>query len=62
MPGVSLARNQAVDKNERSYYFYIMSKGDQTRRAILDTALTEASRIGLGGLHIGGLARRVGLS
>jgi len=39
-----------------------VSKGEQTRRVILDTALSEASRIGLGGLSIGGLARRLDMS
>ena len=39
-----------------------MSKGDETRGAILDHALREASRIGLEGLSIGNLARDLGLS
>ena len=39
-----------------------MNKGEQTRMAILDTALTEASRLGLGGLSIGGLARLLDMS
>jgi len=39
-----------------------MSKGEQTRTAILDCALSEASRIGLGGLSIGGLARQLDMS
>jgi AcrR family transcriptional regulator len=39
-----------------------MSKGEQTRLAILDTALSEASRLGLGGLSIGGLARQLDMS
>ena len=39
-----------------------MGKGPQTREAILKAALEEASVAGLGGLSIGGLARRVGLS
>ena len=39
-----------------------MSKGDETRAAILDRAVAEASRLGLEGLTIGNLARQVGLS
>lgn len=39
-----------------------MSKGEQTRSTILDTALSEASTVGLGGISIGGLAKKVELS
>ena len=39
-----------------------MGKGAETRGTILETALAVASRDGLGGLSIGGLAREVGLS
>lgn len=39
-----------------------MSKGEETRQAILDEALSLASRIGIGGLSIGGLAERSGMS
>jgi AcrR family transcriptional regulator len=39
-----------------------MGKGDQTREAILEKALTLASRIGLDGLSIGSLADELGLS
>jgi len=39
-----------------------MSKGDDTRSAILGEAVAEASRVGLEGLSIGGLARQVGMS
>lgn len=39
-----------------------MSKGEQTRVAILDAALSEASRIGLGGLSIGALAKQLEMS
>lgn len=39
-----------------------MSKGEQTREAILDTALSLASTGGLAGLSIGSLATAVGLS
>ncbi|HEX2253877.1 MAG TPA: TetR/AcrR family transcriptional regulator [Thermoanaerobaculia bacterium] len=39
-----------------------MSKGEETRAAILDEAVAEASRFGLEALTIGQLAQRVGLS
>ena len=39
-----------------------MSKGENTRAAILDVALATASRIGLEALTIGELAKEVGLS
>lgn len=39
-----------------------MRKGEETRRAILDEALTAASTLGLEGLSIGGLARAAGMS
>lgn len=39
-----------------------MRKGDQTRAAILERGIAEASRFGLAGLTIGNLARDVGLS
>ena len=39
-----------------------MSKGQQTRVAIVDTALTQAARAGLEGLTIGALAERMQMS
>lgn len=39
-----------------------MGKGDQTRHAILDAALAQASEAGFESLTIGGLAERTGLS
>ena len=39
-----------------------MSKGETTRTAILDVALARASKVGLGALSIGELAKEVGLS
>jgi AcrR family transcriptional regulator len=39
-----------------------MSKGEATRNAIVETALSEASRSGLDALSIGGLARELGMS
>ena len=39
-----------------------MRKGEQTREAILERALTLASRVGLAGLTIGSLAEELGIS
>jgi AcrR family transcriptional regulator len=39
-----------------------MSKGEHTREAILEVALAQASKVGLGGLSIGELAKGVGMS
>jgi AcrR family transcriptional regulator len=39
-----------------------MSKGEQTREAILETALAAASTVGLSALSIGGLAKQAGMS
>jgi len=39
-----------------------MKKGEQTRAAILEQATEIATRVGLGGLSIGGLATETGLS
>jgi AcrR family transcriptional regulator len=39
-----------------------VSKGDETRRAILTDALAQASTLGLAGLTIGSLAKRTGMS
>ena len=39
-----------------------MAKGDDTRNAILRTAVSKASVEGLEGLTIGGLAKEMGLS
>lgn len=39
-----------------------MSKGEETRAAILEEALAETSRLGLEGLSIGTLARECGMS
>ena len=54
-----------LDKTERSCYFPAMTelaKGDRTRTRILDEAIDLASVQGLGGLTIGPLAERLGLS
>src|SRR4029079_18374631 len=50
---------------ERPCYFFAMAevaKGDRTRARILDEAVEHASVQGLGGLTIGPLAERLGLS
>jgi AcrR family transcriptional regulator len=39
-----------------------MGKGEETRQAILDEALSLASRIGVSGLSVGALAERTGMS
>lgn len=39
-----------------------MGKGDETRASVLDHAVALASKVGLEGLSIGGLAREAGLS
>ena len=51
-----------LEKHDRSFYNFGMSKGEQTRESILDTALDQASLVGLEGLSIGGLAMKTGLS
>lgn len=47
--------------DDRSYYS-LMSKGEATRERIVDRAMRLASRDGLNGLSIGGLAADLGLS
>ncbi len=50
---------------ERSYYYSPvekLTKGEQTRTAILDEALRIARRLGLEGLTIGSLADAMGMS
>ncbi len=49
------------NRNERSYAFSV-SKGAETRERILDQAVRLASREGLEGISIGGLAAELGLS
>lgn len=39
-----------------------MTKGEETRAAVVDAALATASKVGLGALSLGELARQVGLS
>jgi AcrR family transcriptional regulator len=59
----------SLDRTERSYYFPAMdkpadrpTKGEQTRAAILDEALSIARKLGLEGLTIGSLADAAGMS
>lgn len=53
---------RALTKIERSFYFESMSKGEETRAAIVDCACGLASRLGLEGLSIGSLAKETRLS
>ena len=51
-----------LDKYERSFYFVVMTKGDETKRSILDTALNMASRLSLESVTIGALAKATKMS
>lgn len=51
-----------MQKDERSCFYILVSKGEQTKAAILDEASDLASRLGLGGLTIGTLATATQLS
>src|SRR5882724_731913 len=53
---------ESLYKSERSCYFYGVSKGQQTREAVLDVAVAAASTSGLSAISIGDLARTVGMS
>lgn len=55
-------RKNVLDKNERSYYFRAMTKGEDTRSIILKTGLDMASRLGLECVTIGALAKATRLS
>jgi AcrR family transcriptional regulator len=52
----------SLDKNERSYYFVRMTKGEDTKEMILDIGLEMASRLGLEAVSIGGLAKAAEMS
>ncbi len=54
--------NGGLDKKHERSYIEAMGKGEQTRAAILDAALAQASRSGFESLTIGSLAERAGLS
>ncbi len=58
--GLDLDRR--LDEYERSYYFYPMGKGAETRETILDVASRRAAVVGLEGLTFGDLARELALS
>ena len=51
-----------LDKNERSYYFIFMTKGQDTKERILGQALDLASTAGIEGLSIGELAKATEMS
>lgn len=51
-----------LDKYERSFYFGTVTKGEETKQAILDHASKLATQVGLEGLSIGRLAEDLGLS
>src|SRR5262249_44527541 len=60
-------RNEALDRYERSFYYWPMAprstnRGQRTRQAILDQALRLATRVGVEGLTIGRLAEDLGMS
>jgi len=59
---ISAGRHVALDRYERSYYYHLMTKGEDTKRAILERASQLASRIGLEAVTIGRLASELGLS
>ena len=54
--------NTPLDKKHDRSYHYGMSKGEQTRAAILDAALAQAIEAGFESLTIGALADRAGMS
>lgn len=60
--GRTPSRPTRVDKDERSYYFWPVRKGQATRRAVLERATSLASQVGLEGLTIGRLADELDLS
>jgi len=51
-----------LDKNERSYYFLDMAKGEDTKLTVLDAGLDMASQLGLECVTIGNLAKTTNLS
>jgi AcrR family transcriptional regulator len=57
LPNPPVARKRAATASVRSLH-----KGQQTRAAILDAALSQASHMGLEGLSIGALAEVTGMS
>ena len=61
-PGAEKKSKIALKKPNDRAKFSTMSKGENTRHAILEHAVARASRIGLGGLSIGGLAGELEMS
>src|SRR5262245_62179894 len=53
---------EVVDRNDRSCFSTDMSKGDITRRAIIERALDRAGEVGLEGVTLGVLAEDLQLS
>jgi AcrR family transcriptional regulator len=51
-----------LDKNERSYYFIYMTKGEDTKLSVLESGLDMASQLGLECVTIGNLAKATNLS
>jgi AcrR family transcriptional regulator len=51
-----------LDKNERSFYFVSVTKGKDTKSAILGAGLDMASRLSLESVSIGELAKTAGMS
>src|SRR6478672_7074211 len=47
---------------ERPCFYGEVSKGDETREAVLAEALAQSSQLGLRGITIGGLAESMGMS
>ena len=54
--------NNRVARRERSCYFLTVSKGEETRRQVLEAAVEVAASGGLASLTIGSLAERTGMS
>jgi AcrR family transcriptional regulator len=51
-----------LDKNERSYYFIRMAKGENTKLTVLEAGLDMASQLGLECVTIGNLAKATNMS
>jgi AcrR family transcriptional regulator len=64
MPKLNVSCNIHItlDKHERSFYYYHMTKGEDTKQAILESALDMASQLGLEAVSIGALAKATNMS
>lgn len=65
LPPDSVRRNlnpSALDRNDRSCYYFFVAKGEETRQEIVEQALRLANEVGLEGLSLGVLAASMGLS